>query len=179
MDRFIIRVTGISDLCFLSAILEETKSSAIVRGTGIAERSAIFITEKITSGHGIIALTNDNNWAGFAFIQPYKGNKEVSHSGMVVSPVYRNSGIALQLKQKMIELTEDIYPGASMISITTTHAVMKINHQAGFRPVTYNSLTEDQSFWEGCKTCVNHSILVSKDHKYCICTAMKKEVSNG
>ncbi|MFO0322416.1 MAG: GNAT family N-acetyltransferase, partial [Bacteroidota bacterium] len=32
--------------------------------------------------------------------------------------------------------------------------------------------TSDEQFWSGCKSCVNYSILTSKDFKNCLCTAM-------
>lgn len=176
MDQFIIRAGRAEDLCFLDNILDETRASAIARGTGIAERSAIFITEKIMSGLSIIATTHDHKWAGFAFLHAYNGGLEVSHSGMIVSPLYRNAGIARLIKTELITLSRRSFPQAAMISITTTHAVMKMNSQYGFVPVTYEALTNDADFWEGCMACVNHSILASKSFKQCICTAMRKEV---
>ena len=35
-----------------------------------------------------------------------------------------------------------------------------------------NELTDDDSFWKGCEGCINHDILVAKNRKFCICTAM-------
>ena len=49
---------------------------------------------------------------------------------------------------------------------------MKINSDLGYEPVTYSELTDDESFWAGCKSCVNYEILMSKDRKNCMCTAM-------
>jgi hypothetical protein len=51
-------------------------------------------------------------------------------------------------------------------------AVMKINSDLGYEPVTYSELTDDEEFWAGCKSCVNYDILMSKDRKNCMCTAM-------
>ena len=51
-------------------------------------------------------------------------------------------------------------------------AVMKINSDLGYEPVTYSELTDDEEFWAGCKSCVNYDILVSKERKNCMCTAM-------
>ena len=42
----------------------------------------------------------------------------------------------------------------------------------GYVPVTFNELTDDESFWKGCEGCINHDILVAKNRKFCICTAM-------
>jgi len=49
---------------------------------------------------------------------------------------------------------------------------MKINSELGYEPVTYSELTDDEEFWAGCKSCVNYDILMSKDRKNCMCTAM-------
>jgi hypothetical protein len=52
---------------------------------------------------------------------------------------------------------------------------MKINSELGYEPVTYSELTDDEEFWAGCKSCVNYDILMSKDRKNCMCTAMLYE----
>ena len=51
-------------------------------------------------------------------------------------------------------------------------AVMKMNTELGYVPVTFNELTDDDAFWKGCEGCINHDILVAKNRKFCICTAM-------
>ncbi len=49
---------------------------------------------------------------------------------------------------------------------------MKINSDLGYEPVTYSELTQDEAFWAGCKSCVNYEILMAKERKNCLCTAM-------
>jgi hypothetical protein len=49
---------------------------------------------------------------------------------------------------------------------------MKINSELGYEPVTYSELTQDEAFWAGCKSCVNYEILMGKERKNCMCTAM-------
>jgi phosphomevalonate kinase len=49
---------------------------------------------------------------------------------------------------------------------------MKINSELGYEPVTYSELTDDEEFWKGCRACVNYDILMGKDRKNCLCTAM-------
>jgi hypothetical protein len=49
---------------------------------------------------------------------------------------------------------------------------MNINSELGYEPVTYSELTQDENFWAGCKSCVNYEILMSKERKICMCTAM-------
>jgi hypothetical protein len=65
-----------------------------------------------------------------------------------------------------------MYPDAKLFGLTTGLAVMKINSDLGYEPVTYSELTQDEAFWAGCKSCVNYEILTSKERKNCMCTAM-------
>jgi hypothetical protein len=59
-----------------------------------------------------------------------------------------------------------------VFSITTGLAIMKMNAALGFEPVSFNEITKDSGFWEGCKSCVNYDILCRKEFKNCLCTAM-------
>jgi hypothetical protein len=76
------------------------------------------------------------------------------------------------IKTKIFELSRSKYPNAKIFGLTTGLAVMKINSELGYRPVTYSELTQDNAFWKGCESCVNFSILTSKERKNCLCTAM-------
>ena len=58
------------------------------------------------------------------------------------------------------------------IGLTTGLAVMKINSDLGYRPVTFSELTTDEQFWKGCESCVNYDILVRTERKHCLCTGM-------
>ena len=49
---------------------------------------------------------------------------------------------------------------------------MKMNTSLGYVPVSFNQLTDDDSFWRGCQGCVNYPILEMKQRKFCICTGM-------
>ena len=79
---------------------------------------------------------------------------------------------AKAIKEKIFKLSREKYPKAKIFGLTTGLAVMKINSELGYEPVTYSELTQDEKFWAGCKSCVNYDILVSKDRKNCMCTAM-------
>jgi hypothetical protein len=96
----------------------------------------------------------------------------VANSGLIVAPAYRRSGLAKEIKKKIFELSRTKYPDAKLFGLTTGLAVMKINSELGYEPVTYSELTDDQEFWKGCRSCVNFDILQSKDRKNCLCTAM-------
>ena len=88
----------------------------------------------------------------------------------------RGTGIAERtheyLATKMKEGKAIIWPWAKIFSLTSGAAVMKMNTELGYVPVTFNELTDDEAFWKGCEGCINHDILVAKNRKFCICTAM-------
>ena len=76
------------------------------------------------------------------------------------------------IKHKIFNLSKTQYPESKIFGLTTGLAVMKINSELGYEPVTYSELTQDEAFWSGCKSCVNFDILMSKERKNCMCTAM-------
>jgi len=170
-NNIIIKVATPDDAKYAINISNEMESSAMARGTGIAKRSSEYIAEKINEGKAVIALTNDGAWVGFCYIETWEG-EYVANSGLIVAPEFRKTGVAKAIKQKIFELSRQRYPDAKLFGLTTGLAVMKINSDLGYEPVTYSELTQDDKFWEGCKSCVNYEILMSKDRKNCMCTAM-------
>lgn len=171
-SKIVVRVAIPDDIQYAVNITDEMESSAQARGTGIAKRSPEYIKQKISEGKAVIALTEDNVWVGFCYIEAWGHDKFVANSGLVVSPAYRKSGIAKQIKQRIFALSREKYPTSKIFGLTTGLAVMKINSDLGYEPVTYSELTDDENFWAGCKSCVNYDILMSKDRKNCMCTAM-------
>lgn len=157
---------------WIRQICEVTLSSAIARGTGISGRSAEMLETKMIKGEAVIAFASDGRWAGFSFISAWENGKYVSNSGLIVAPEFRHTGLAKRIKRKVFELSREKYPDARIFSLTSGLAVMKMNHELGFEPVTFSELTHDDLFWENCKTCVNCPILISKERKNCLCTAM-------
>ncbi|MBK7097540.1 MAG: GNAT family N-acetyltransferase [Sphingobacteriales bacterium] len=148
------------------------ESSANARGTGIAKRSPDYIEKKIDEEKAVIALTKDGKWVGFCYIETWTHNEYVANSGLIVAPEYRKGGVARKIKQTIFQLSRTKYPDAKIFGLTTGLAVMKINSELGYEPVTYSELTQDDDFWAGCKSCVNYDILMSKDRKNCLCTGM-------
>ena len=147
-------------------------ASAKARGTGIAKRSPDYIEQKMEKGKAVIALTDSNEWVGFCYIEAWEHNKFVANSGLIVAPAFRKTGVAKSIKKRIFELSREKYPDAKIFGLTTGLAVMKINSDLGYEPVTYSELTNDDQFWAGCKSCVNYDILMSKERKNCMCTAM-------
>ncbi len=171
-DQFDICIATIDHQHFAIVIAEEMESSAKARGTGIAKRTPEYITEKIKEGKAVIAFNKEGIWAGFCYIETWSHGKYVANSGLIVAPQFRKSGLAKAIKKKIFELSRTAYPDAKLFGLTTGLAVMKINSDLGYEPVTYSELTQDDAFWAGCKSCVNYEILMSKDRKNCMCTGM-------
>jgi len=170
-SNIIIRVATAADTHYATTITDEMESSAKARGTGIAKRSPEYIEKKMQEGKAVIAHTQDGAWVGFCYIEVWKG-EYVANSGLIVTPEFRKSGVAKQIKKRIFDLSRERYPEAKIFGLTTGLAVMKINSELGYEPVTYSELTDDEEFWAGCKSCVNYDILMSKDRKNCMCTAM-------
>jgi hypothetical protein len=170
-QEIVIRVATQDDKKYSTIITDEMESSAKARGTGIAKRSPEYIEQKIDEGKAVIAVSKSGDWIGFCYIETWSHGEYVANSGLVV-PAYRKSGVAKSIKQKIFNLSRQKYPEAKIFGLTTGLAVMKINSDLGYEPVTYSELTQDEAFWAGCKSCVNYDILMSKERKNCMCTAM-------
>ena len=167
-----MREATTADAHWAETITTEMAESAKARGTGIAKRSPEYIKTKMEEGKAVIAMTEDNRWVGFCYIESWEHEKFVANSGLIVSPEFRKTGVATEIKKKVFELSRKKYPDAKIFGLTTGLAVMKINSDLGYEPVTYSQLTTDDNFWKGCQSCVNYEILMSKDRKNCMCTAM-------
>src|ERR1700710_2534191 len=171
-QKFKILIANASYQDFAQIICDEMESSAKARGTGIAKRSPDYIKEKMREGKAVIAFTKDNIWAGFCYIETWSHGEYVANSGLIVAPAFRKGGLAKQIKHAVFNLSREKYPNAKIFGLTTGLAVMKINSDLGYEPVTYSELTQDEAFWQGCKSCVNYDILTAKGRKNCMCTAM-------
>src|SRR5690606_10592032 len=157
---------------YAQQICDEMAESAKARGTGIAWRSAEYVANKMRKDNARIALRRDSVWAGFCYIETWSHGDFVANSGLVVNPQFRKTGLAKAIKKRIFDLSREKYPKAKIFGLTTGLAVMKINSDLGYEPVTYAELTQDEEFWKGCQSCVNYDILTSKQRKNCMCTAM-------
>jgi len=171
-QQIIIRVANSGDIHYSVTITDEMEASAKARGTGIAKRSPEYVAQKMEEGKAVIALTPDGEWVGFCYIEAWGHDQFVANSGLIVAPAFRKSGVAKQIKKRVFDLSREKYPTSKIFGLTTGLAVMKINSELGYEPVTYSELTDDDQFWAGCKSCVNYDTLMSKDRKNCFCTAM-------
>ena len=151
--------------------MDTIREAAKVRGTGIAERTHEYLATKIKEGKAIIALDGET-FAGFTYIESWGNRQYVATSGLIVHPNYRSLGLAKRIKAASFQLARLRWPKAKLFSLTSGGAVMKMNTELGYVPVTFSELTDDDAFWKGCEGCTNHEILVAKERKFCICTAM-------
>ncbi|MDX2197131.1 MAG: GNAT family N-acetyltransferase [Cytophagales bacterium] len=173
LSDFTIEVANESHIGYADIITIEMEQSAKARGTGIAKRSPEYIIQKMKEGKAVVCYLNtDKTWAGFCYIESWEHGKFVANSGLIVNPAFRKAGLAKAIKFKIFELSRQKYPHAKIFGLTTGLAVMKINSDLGYEPVTYSELTDDDEFWKGCQSCVNYEILMMKERKNCMCTAM-------
>ena len=172
MDQFMVVPATEDHIKYSDEIVQVIADSAKKRGTGIAKRSPEYITKKITEGKAVIALSKSGELAGFCYIESWGHNRYVANSGLIVSEQFRNAGLAQRIKARAFKLSRKKFPDAKLFGLTTSLAVMKINSNLGYRPVTFSELTDDEKFWQGCQSCVNFEILKSKEYKNCLCTGM-------
>ena len=169
--KFDVLVAGEQHYPYAPEICKIIEEAAKARGTGIAKREPAYIQGKMEEGKAIIAL-QDGNFAGFCYIETWDHHRYVANSGLIVSPHYRKHGLAKKIKRKAFELSRRKYPEAKLFGITTSLAVMKINSELGYKPVTFSELTTDDTFWRGCQSCPNYDVLSRNERKLCLCTGM-------
>ena len=171
MDNIEILVAGPEHEVYVDTILDTIAEAAKVRGTGIAKRTHEYLTTKMKEAKAVIALEG-NRFAGFSYIETWGNKQYVTTSGLIVHPDFRNKGIAKRIKDMTFTLARKRWPHAKIFSLTSGAAVMAMNTQLGYKPVTFADLTDDEAFWRGCEGCVNVDVLHRTGRKYCICTAM-------
>ena len=166
-----ILVANESHIPYVDIILNTIEAAAKVRGTGIAKRSPEYVKQKMIEGKAIIALC-ENEFAGFCYIETWSNKAFVANSGLIVVDKFRGHGLAKKIKRRAFELSRQRFPEAKIFGLTSGLAVMKINSELGYVPVTFSELTDDEAFWKGCQSCVNYDILQRTGGTKCICTAM-------
>ena len=170
-DQIEVVVADESHEKYVDTILETISEAAKVRGTGIAKRTHEYLLNKMREAKAVIALDGDK-FAGFSYIETWQDKKYVTTSGLIVHPDYRGRGLAKRIKDMTFTLARIRWPHAKIFSLTRGAAVMAMNTQLGYKPVTFADLTQDEAFWKGCEGCVNVDILHRTGRRYCICTGM-------
>jgi GNAT superfamily N-acetyltransferase len=170
-DEIEVVVAGPEHEVYVDTILQTIADAAKVRGTGIAKRTHEYLATKMKEAKAVIALKGDR-FAGFSYIETWGNKRYVTTSGLIVHPDFRGLGVAKKIKDMTFSLARTRWPHAKIFSLTSGAAVMKMNTELGYQPVTFADLTDDEAFWRGCEGCVNVDVLHRTERKYCICTAM-------
>jgi len=170
-EEVIVQVASEEHIRYVDEILETIADAAKVRGTGIAKRKADYLTKKIQEAKAVIALCGER-FVGFSYIETWEGKHYVTTSGLIVHPDFRGRGISKRIKDMTFSLARIRWPHAKIFSLTSGAAVMAMNTQLGYKPVSFSQLTSDEAFWKGCEGCINVDVLKRTDRKYCICTGM-------
>ena len=160
-----------SHIIYADIICETIEAAAQIRGTGIAKRQPEYVIARMENGNAVIAL-DGKTFVGFCYIEKWGHGKFVANSGLIVHPDYRGRGLAKKIKKVVFEHSRKKFPDSKVFSITTGLAVMKLNSDLGYKPVTFSELTNDQSFWKGCQTCKNYDVLQRTSQSMCLCTGM-------
>ena len=171
MSTIKIEVASEKHIKYVGEILKTIEDATKVRGTGIAKRKPEYIEQKINEGKAIIAMDGDK-FVGFCYIECWDHGKFVANSGLIVKDEYRGHGVAKRIKSMAFDLSREKFPDAKIFGLTTGAAVMKINTELGYVPVTFSDLTTDPTFWKGCESCVNYDVLCRNDCTRCLCTGM-------
>ena len=156
---------------YVDEILQTIREAARKRGTGIAERTHEYLATKIKESKAILALDGDR-FAGFSYIETWGNKHYVTTSGLIVHPDYQGLGVARHIKDYTFTLARLRWPHAKIFSLTSGDAVMKMNTDLGYVPVSFNQLTDDEAFWRGCESCVNYDILQRNGRHLCLCTGL-------
>lgn len=176
-DGLRVMVADASHEKYVDTILQTITESAKKRGSGIASRTHEYLAQKMRERKAIIALTEDDKFAGFCYIESWENKQYVANSGLIVVPEYRGHHLATRIKKVAFTLSRLRWPHAKLFGLTSQIAVMRINTALGYVPVTFAQLTQDDAYWAGCGTpeeprCINCDVLARTDRKYCVCTAM-------
>ena len=169
MANIKVLVADASHEKYVDTILDTIRTAAKKRGTGIAERTHEYVATKMKEGKAILAVDTDtqtelgDKFVGFSYIETWGNKSYVTTSGLIVHPDYLGMGVAKRIKNYTFTLARVRWPHAKIFSLTSGDAVMKMNTQLGYVPVSFNQLTDDDAFWRGCEGCVNHDILVAKN----------------
>ena len=164
-DGIKVIVADASHERYVDTILKTITDAAQVRGSGIASRTHEYVATKMKERKAIIALYGEEEeFAGFCYIESWENKHYVANSGLIVVPKFRGHHLATRIKRLAFGLT-------------SSGAVMRINTSLGYVPVPFAELTQDDEYWKGCGTpehpcCINCDVLARTGRKYCVCTGM-------
>lgn len=167
----ILRVANAADVQYVDTLCQWYEESAKQRGVGIAKRDPNYLKKKMETGNAIIAFIGEQ-LAGFCYIETFEDQKFIVNSGLIVNTQLRKEGLGRAIKNEVFKLSRTKYPQAKLFGITTSAAVMKMNTELGYKPVTFPDLTQSDDFWKGCASCKYFPILEENQRRMCLCTGM-------
>lgn len=167
-EEILVRESRPEDVGFAAAASELI--DAVADEFDIARRTPAWLARKIESAHAALAV-KDGELVGFGYWSEWEGGRFVSHSGLVVRPDMHGRGLGRRLKTVLVRSSRRALPGATLMSLTTSPQVKKMNLSLGFRVVPLDRLTRDEAFWEGCKTCRNYAEVRARGER-CCCEGM-------
>jgi len=148
-ENFQIRYSQTEDILYSEKIHQMYKQEAARGDIGLAVRSVSYLNRVISEGKGVFAFYK-NELAGFCYIETWEHEQYPANSGLIVIPGMRGKGIAKTIKKGAFQLSRKLFPQAKLFGLTTHSAVMRINAELDYIPVTYAQLTQDPQFWKGC-----------------------------
>lgn len=182
LDLCVCKINDMSEIRVVRANIEHEKYAQAIsdliyqaskdKDSGLAQRTPNYIISKMKEGKGVIAFAENDEIAGFCYVETWQHGQFVANSGLIVNPKFRGQGLATRIKQEAFNLSRDLFPDAKIFGLTTSEAVMKINTKLGYKPVSYKHLTDDDAFWKGCESCANYDILQRTGRTNCLCTGM-------
>ena len=167
-----VRESGPDDVHFAEAAA--ALIDAVADEYDIARRSPEWLAKKIRLGRAGLAIEASSDGpvlVGFGYWSDWEGGKFISHSGLVVRKDKLGTGLGKKVKMVMVESSRRALPDATLMSLTTSPQVKKMNLDLGFKVVPLDRLTKDEAFWEGCKTCRNYEEVQARGEK-CCCEGM-------
>lgn len=158
-----IHIANSEDLKFASEIADEINLSSEQRKTGIALRPKEYIADKIKNQLAVIAthpLTGE--WLGFACLEVWDHQQYIANTSLIIKGEYRCMGISKLIKKKLFELGRTRFPSSKIFSMSSNPAVIAVNSELGFQPITVVDILNDPWFINGCNSWVDYISLIQK-----------------
>lgn len=135
IDDFDVLVATEEHTRFAQAICDEMAESAKARGTGIAKRTADYVSRKMREGEGRNRFPQGRD-LGRVQLHRVVGTRRVcGQLGSDHQSEVPQAGACLKaIKTKTFFLSLKKFPGSKLFGLTTGLAVMKINSELGYRP---------------------------------------------
>ncbi|MBK7098869.1 MAG: GNAT family N-acetyltransferase [Sphingobacteriales bacterium] len=153
------------DYKYVQQIIDEMALWAQKRGVAVAQRPVKLVKGKVRDGLVVIAINIDTGeWVGFCYLEVWQHEKMVANSGLIIAEAYRGLGISREIKLKMFELSKERYPGAIILSLSTSPAVIHVNHHLGFTSISHHEVMRNEWFCNGSNSWVNFTVLMKNNH---------------